>query len=799
MATPEPAGPLRIDVVQPTERRERLNGLPDPEGALADLDGPPPRLDRWIFRLQGLVGAQEARRVERRLRDLPSVREARVELRRSLLTVSTVDCPHDPAFIAALLADESIGATFLGTPATRKRPAMFARAARRSLIVGVLGLAAAVVHDPHLGLVDPGAQGRAIALNVQALFALALVGWAARPAWLDAFRRVGSERPAPEAFSFAVGLGALAFAFTAFLVGGAPDFGPGLVLVTGTVVLVGHGRRVHEAARAPLRDVDALLPADAWVLRREGLFALDAAAVTSGEVVLVDQGMVIPADGIVVAGAARLEGRSVLVGQEQGERSDGDHVWAGMRVAEGRLAVRVRSDRHRSSVARIAALLDVVGEDDPWVRQHVRRAIRWMAGASVVAAVGVAAGRAWWERWASDGSPGSTGPLEAGAAVLLAAGVVGAARLWDPVMVAVMGAAVERGILFRDAESVDSAAALDEVVFDKTGTVTVGEPEVVRWIVTPEFERDRALAIVLALHEGDVHPVAEALVAHARHAICDSNVEVGLNQRKDLVGLGATGRLEDGTQIRLGNARLMERSGVDVSTIGEQPPTVWEGKQARSAEDLPPTRMYLARGHEAVACFELIDPLREGMDEALGELAARRLDLALVADAGDDSAAEAADRVGIPIVEAELAGAQLVEWVASRCEARDRHVAVVAHRARAAALRRVADLGVAFGTGLRVGALDDEVTLIAADPDALVSMRRLATRARRTVRRGRLLLVLYTVGVVGAAALGRLGLLAAAVAPLGLGLAMAWTGTAPFKGASVGARRASGKKNGPRT
>ncbi|MCB9729107.1 MAG: HAD family hydrolase [Deltaproteobacteria bacterium] len=752
---------ITLNVASDEAQRESLDGAPvDVEAVLAAAEGQPPRLLRWSFRLRGLLDIQHARRLERRLLLVPSIHEARVDDRLSRLVVSAVDFPHHRDFIGALAAEDGVSAL---AEADDERPgrapaeARLARSARRVVVLGLLALVPGLAHES--GLIRSG-QAHDLTINAEMLLVMATVLWGAGPILARALALVVRGRPTAETLPLLVSLVVMVGNVAIFLSSGRaePHFAPAVLLFVGTVAWGARLRRTRELMRGPAVAVASMAPADAWVAKGDRLFTLSASDVSTEDIVIVLGGMVVPADGVVVAGEAVLDERRVLVGQSSRKCKPGERLFAGRGVLEGRIALRAVADAKASSIARVAKLLERLERADLWLHRKAMAAGSWAAGGSLVAALGVLI----W-RWVQEGHPGDLtgGAVHGAVGVLMASAVVAAARARAVSHPKLIASAVERGILFRDAGSLERFADLDELVFDRSGTVTSGKPTAGMWAVAPGVDRDEALGLLLAMTDEDDHPDSPALSGLARAEMQDVNRAAEMASREALPGLGVVGRLRSGELVRLGNSHLMAEAGV-APTADQHP---WLAAFAGS-EGGCGSRVYLAVGDRLVARFDLDDEPRADARRVMESLAAGGLEISLISADGDDSLEATGARLSVPNVQAALGGEAAAAWVAERRRKGSRRLGVVTAPGASVAARRAADTGVVFGTGLGLGRLTDDLTIMPEELSRLLDARAVAFEARRRIRRAQEIITLETITVTGLAMAGLLPLGAAAAAAL---------------------------------
>ncbi len=745
-AAPARRGPLQLELLEPERPEARtVEELPDVMEVLNAPARRPPHLDRVLFRLHGLLEPSQARRIERRLLALSGVVEARVNDRLDRLHVSLIGRKHEQGFLVSLLEGYGVIAT---VPGEEQRRLALERAterrvleitARRTLWLALPALAMGLVHDYALGL---NLQLRAIALDIQAVLTVGLVMWAALPSIGRAIRRALAGRPTADLLPMVTGLGLFAASIVIFFTGGRPQFNAIVLAIGGAVWLEAMGSRLRDAARTPLRALRARLPEEAQVLQPGGPATVLADDVTVGDVVIVRESMIVPADGVALAGEAVLDGGRAFGTASRLQCIAGDKVWAGMRVESGALAVRTSREARASSVARISQLLEEVGQSQAWLGSRTRRFVRGVSVLAIMVAVAILVGR-----YIVDGTMGTLthGAIHAALTALLAAAPLAAARLYDPTLLATIGVGVDRGILFRDTRAAEALAEVRAMVFDKTGTLTVGRPEVEGWVLAEDADRAQVLGLVLSLEGEDDHPVARALASFAKVGLEDVNLAPELGSREAQPGRGILAYTADGNEVRLGNRELMLEAGI---ALEDGPSTVTgdavRGNPAVDSEDSTHTVVYLSVNRQVLARFHLYDPVRSGVRKDLERLVKMGIRLSVVTGDSERSARAVAEVAGIGQVTGGLSGEEMQGWLRAQRQRASGRVALVADGWQDAESRKAADVSVLFGTGMAVGALEDDVTILRAELTSLVEAVRLARRARTTARRAGLLLGLYS-------------------------------------------------------
>ena len=264
------------------------------------------------------------------------------------------------------------------------------------------------------------------------------------------------------------------------------------------------------------------------------------------------------------------------------------------------------------------------------------------------------------------------------------------------VMVGV-GKAAEYGILIRQGEALQTAADLDTVVLDKTGTITEGRPALTRVLAAEGETEDDVLTLAASLEAGSEHPLARAIL--------DAAEERGLSPRsvndfQALNGKGVSARL-DGATLRLGNRRWLEQEGV---TLALQ-------DQAAALSQDAATPLFLARDDRVIGVLGVADRIKDDAAEAIRRLRERGLRVIMITGDIQASADAIARQAGVDEVLAEVLPEDKAREV-KRLQQDGAKVAMVGDGINDAPALAQADVGFAIGTGTDVAIESAAVTLM---------------------------------------------------------------------------------------
>ena len=291
------------------------------------------------------------------------------------------------------------------------------------------------------------------------------------------------------------------------------------------------------------------------LVRRDGADAIvPVAALRVGDLLVVKPGARIAADGVVVEGRSAVD-QSLLTGESRPvDVEPEDHVIGGAVNGDGLLLVRVTAIGAESMLSRIVRMVaEAQGAKAPIQRLVDKISAVFVPVVLVIAVLTVAG-------WLIAGHGWEPAILHAVAVLVIACPC--ALGLATPTAIMVgTGVGAKNGILIRDAVALETAGATTVMAFDKTGTLTIGKPKLTEIVTAADLPRDRALALAAALQQGANHPLAHAVIEAASHVTAPP-----VSDLRTLPGRGVAGRV-DGQYLLLGNGRLMQDAGIDVSAL----------------------------------------------------------------------------------------------------------------------------------------------------------------------------------------------------------------------------------------
>jgi len=485
-----------------------------------------------------------------------------------------------------------------------------------------------------------------------------------------------------------------------------------------TLVLVGQvlELRARDRTGAAIRALLELAPGTARRIAADGSEAdVPLEDVRVGDTLRVRPGEKIPVDGVVLDGASRVD-ESMLTGEPMPVgKSAGDAVVGGTVNGNGALRMRAEHVGDETLLSRIVAMVSEAQRSQAPV-QHLADRV-----ASVFVPAVILISLASFGVWASIGpEPRLAHALTNAVAVLIIACPC-ALGLATPMSIMVAtGRAARAGVLFRNAEAVQTLRDVDTLVVDKTGTLTEGAPRVVSVTPEPGWDEDRLLALCAALERDSEHPLAEAV----RHAAEERGIAAPDSTDFDSTpGLGVTGRVE-GRRVAIGNRALLDHLDVASGALD----AAADAGRARGE-----TVLLVACDGAPAGWLGVTDPIKSTTREALARLRADGLRVVMMTGDHPDTAAVVARALQIDEVHAGVRPDDKSQQVAE-LQARGARVAMAGDGINDAPALARADVGIAMGTGTDVAIESAGVTLVRGDLRGIVRARTLSRATMANIR-----------------------------------------------------------------
>ena len=471
--------------------------------------------------------------------------------------------------------------------------------------------------------------------------------------------------------------------------------------------------RAKSQTSAAIKALMGLQAKTARVLRGGAEVDVPLALVRVGDIVVVRPGEKVPVDGVITQGGSTLD-ESMLTGESMPvQKQAGDPVIGATLNRTGAFQLRATRVGKDTALAQIVRLVqDAQGSKAP-----VQRLVDQVSAVFVPVVIGIALVTflVWWL---------TTGDVTQALIFAVAVLVIAcpcALGLATPTAIMVgTGTGASHGILIKNAEALERAGKLTTVVFDKTGTITQGQPAVTD--VVTELAEDELLHLAGSVERGSEHPLGEAVVRAAQER------GLSLAQPADfsaIAGHGVRATVE-GRSLLIGSPRLMREQGLELGALAA---TV-ERLQGEAK-----TAVVVADEGQVLGVLGIADPVKPSSADAIGALLRQGLQVRMLTGDNRRTAEAIGRQVGLDAAQviADVLPEKKAEEI-KRLQAGGAVVAMVGDGINDAPALAQADLGIAMGTGTDVAMETADVTLLRGDLRAVAQAIQLSRATMRTIR-----------------------------------------------------------------
>ncbi len=464
--------------------------------------------------------------------------------------------------------------------------------------------------------------------------------------------------------------------------------------------------------------------------------AIDALKI--GDRILVKPSEKVPIDGLILEGESSLDesmltGESLPVGKKKG-----DLVFGATVNQQGALTVEVKKAAGDTVLAQIVRLV----QDAQMKKAPIQKLADRISAVFVPVVIVVAV--VTFVVWFIVTGNVSASFIPAVAVLIIACPC--ALGLATPTAIMVgTGRGAAMGILIKSGEALERAKKFNVVLLDKTGTLTEGKPKVVG--LQGEL---RMLTIAAALEAQSEHPIAKAVVAHAKEKGLPT---MNATEVSVVAGKGIRGKV-GGLSVSAGNAAMMQAENVDTTLIDEH---------VRKFQEAGKTVLIVAENGTALGVMAVADAPKAGAKDAIARMKSMGIEVVMVTGDNKRTAETVAHELGIDRVEAQVLPDGKLALV-KKYQAEGKKVAFVGDGINDAPALTAADLGIAIGSGTDVAIEAGQIVLVGGGPEKIVDAINLARATERAILQNMFWAFGYNVLAIPLAAFGLLNPIIASAA-----------------------------------
>lgn len=416
-------------------------------------------------------------------------------------------------------------------------------------------------------------------------------------------------------------------------------------------------------------------------------------AVQKGDTILVKPGERIAVDGMVVTGESYVD-ESMLNGEPVPlHKQSGEKVFAGTINQKGTfrfIADKIGSDTMLAQIIRMVQ--DAQGSKAP-VQKLVDRIARFFVPAII--SISIIAFVAWIFLAPTNGF---TNGLLAMVTVLIIACPCALGLATPTAIMVGIGKGAEKGILIKDAQSLEVAQKIDTIILDKTGTITAGHPIVVESLWENGFEHSRK--ILYSLEKLSEHPLSDAVVNTLQN-----EKEISIDKFENVPGKGVKGIVGSQTYY-VGNLSLLNDNHITIASHLQELANKWT-QEAK-------TLVWFADSTQAIAAIALTDEIKQTSAQAISQLQEMGVEVHMLTGDNAISAQAISRKVGINHYKAGVLPNEKAQFI-KELQANGKKVGMVGDGINDSAALAQADLSIAMGQGSDIAVDTAMATILSSD------------------------------------------------------------------------------------
>jgi Cu+-exporting ATPase len=477
--------------------------------------------------------------------------------------------------------------------------------------------------------------------------------------------------------------------------------------------------------------------------------------VEEGDLMIVRPGEKIPTDGVVVEGESGVD-ESMATGESMPvQKKRGDNVIGATINQRGLLKVQATKVGEDTFLSQVIKMVEEAQGSKVPIQEFADRVtsyfvptvltlalstlVLWLAFPEIIGSIGV---------WASQFLPWVDPTLGvvslaifATVATLVIACPCALGLATPTVLMVGSGMGAENGVLIRRGEAIQTLKDVKVMVFDKTGTITKGQPEVTDTVPAESFSEKEVLRLAASVEKGSEHPLAEAIIRKAE----EEGLELYKLKRFEAVtGRGIKAEIEGQSTVLVGNRKLMEEAKIDYESLEPA---------LKRLEDEAKTAMLIAENGRCVGIVAEADTLKEDSVQAVAELEKLGLQTAMLTGDNRRTAEAIARKVGISKVLAEVLPDKKVAEI-RRLQEEAGLVAMVGDGINDAPALTQANVGIAIGTGTDIAIEAGDVVLVSGNLSDVVKAVKLSRATFRKIRQNLFWAFFYNMVMIPFAMLG---------------------------------------------
>ncbi|MBS1550243.1 MAG: copper-translocating P-type ATPase [Bacteroidetes bacterium] len=442
-----------------------------------------------------------------------------------------------------------------------------------------------------------------------------------------------------------------------------------------------------------------------------------------GDTILVKPGEKIAVDGIIIHGNSYID-ESMLSGEPVPVfKETNDLVYAGTLNQKGSFEFKAQKVGSETLLAHIIkAVQDAQGSKAP-----VQKLVDKIAGIFVPTVMGIAIFTFFIWLFFGGNNAWVQGLMAAITVLVIACPCALGLATPTAIMVGV-GKGAEKGILIKDAESLELAKKINCIVLDKTGTITEGKPKVtnITWLEDGAEHQN----ILQQMEMKSEHPLAEAVVS-----FLPNTQNIQFQNYESSTGKGVIAQWNDVTYL-VGNKKLIKENGIDINEKIDSQVKEWTNKGE--------TVVYFAKGKNILAIISISDPIKENSKQAIETLVNKGIEVHMLTGDNNETAKKIAQAVSIQHYKGEALPQDKADYI-KKLQESGKIVAMVGDGINDSTALATAEVSIAMGKGSDIAMEVAKMTIISSDLKKIPEAIALSQQTVKTIRQNLFWAFIYNI------------------------------------------------------
>ncbi|OQY41699.1 MAG: copper-translocating P-type ATPase [Fusobacteriia bacterium 4572_74] len=477
------------------------------------------------------------------------------------------------------------------------------------------------------------------------------------------------------------------------------------------LALISLGKYLEDVSKGKtseaIKKLGSLRPKMANLMKNGEIIEIEVEEVEVGDIVLVKPGEKIPVDGRVISGQTSVD-ESMLTGESMPvKKVVGDHVVGASINKNGSIQIETKATGEDTTLAHIIKLV----EDAQGSKAPIARMADIISGyfVPVVIVIAMVSSSLWYLAgklgWIELNNDPSIFALTIFIAVLVIACPCSLGLATPTAIMVGTGMGAKNGILIKGGEALETTHKLDYIIFDKTGTITLGKPKVTDVVEAEEIgmvDKEKLLQLAGSLETHSEHPLGEAIIEEVK---AKGMKFLSVSGFDSITGMGIAGVVEE-KNILIGNEKLMVKNNVKV--LSEDKEKIDQlAKQGK-------TPMMIAIEGKFSGIIAVADPIKESSRKAIQNLKNMSINVAMITGDNKKTADAIGKQVGIEMVLSEVMPEDKIEEV-KKLQQQGYKVGMVGDGINDAPALAQAEIGIGIASGTDVAMESADIVLMKSD------------------------------------------------------------------------------------